>query len=260
MQRTGLCTRRWRLCGKDDDERGEGRRRDFSWWVGPPKDDVTPEKPSPIRFECFESEGEPSRWNNHQREALAYSTGFVDGLSGGLSAPSCVEIDSADDGTTWLWLEVVGDEAEGLWPISRYGLAAYHLGRFNGMHASTGSDPAYPWFSRNWLRGWIEEASPYIDVLSTHRNHAYVAQMYDADHVLRLWRDRQRRLDYLESLPQTLCHLDAYRGNLFTAVTPSAVNRQWLSTGPSLDLRHWVKSLRRLSPPASPWATLIRRV
>ncbi|YCQ21390.1 hypothetical protein M1D93_04485 [Arthrobacter sp. Z1-9] len=45
--------------------------------------------------------------------------------------------------------------------------------------------------------------------------------MYDVDHILRLWRDRHRRLDFLESLPQTLCHLDAYRGNLFSRRDPA---------------------------------------
>lgn len=69
--------------------------------------------------------------------------------------------------------------------------------------------PFYRWLSRNWLRGWIEEAAPYIYVLDSHRKHPLVAQMYDVDHILRLWRDRQRRLASLENLPQTLCHLDA---------------------------------------------------
>jgi hypothetical protein len=31
----GTVYRRCRRCGKDDDERGEGRRGDFSAWVGP---------------------------------------------------------------------------------------------------------------------------------------------------------------------------------------------------------------------------------
>ncbi len=31
----GSIYRRCRMCGKDDDERGKGRKGDFSGWVGP---------------------------------------------------------------------------------------------------------------------------------------------------------------------------------------------------------------------------------
>lgn len=165
--------------------------------------------------------GNPSKWNNGQREALAYSSGLLDRLDAGLSAPNCVEIDTAGDGTTWLWLEDVAGEAEATWPVSRYGLAAYHLGLFNGSYSGNTALPSHPWLSHNWLRGWIEEAAPFIDVLGEHRHHANVVQMYDVDHILGLWRDRDRRLSYLENLPQTLCHLDAYRGNLFSRPDPA---------------------------------------
>lgn len=157
-----------------------------------------------------------SRWNSAEREALAYRSGLLDGLGSGLGAPECLEIGIDEDEATWLWLEDVGDETEGPWTISRYGLAAYHLGRFNGSYSATGVVPTHPWLSRNWLRGWIEEAAPYINVLDSNRDHPLVRQMYDVDHVLGLWKDRDRRLGYLENLPQTLCHLDAYRGNLFS--------------------------------------------
>jgi hypothetical protein len=34
--------------------------------------------------------------------------------------------------------------------------------------------------------------------------------------ILRLWEEREVFLDALDRLPQTLCHFDAFRGNLFT--------------------------------------------
>jgi hypothetical protein len=165
--------------------------------------------------------GNPSKWNNGEREALAYRSGLLDELDIGLTAPRCVEIDTAVDGTTWLWLEDVAGEADATWPVSRYGLAAYHLGLFNGSYSGNAALPTHPWLSQNWLRGWIEEAAPFIDVLAEHRDHPNVVQMYDVDHILGLWRDRHRRLDYVENLPQTLCHLDAYRGNLFSRRDPA---------------------------------------
>jgi hypothetical protein len=38
---------------------------------------------------------------------------------------------------------------------------------------------------------------------------------------LALWDDRERLLDALEALPQTFCHLDAFRRNLLTRTTPA---------------------------------------
>ncbi|MEQ7739402.1 hypothetical protein, partial [Escherichia coli] len=124
---------------------------------------------------------EPSGWNNSQREALAYSSGLLDGMCAWLTAPRCFEADTVADGTTWLWLEDVGNETEATWPISRYGLAAYHIGRFNGSYSRDGMLPPYPWLSRRWLRGWIEDAAPYINVLASQRDHLLVRQMYDVD-------------------------------------------------------------------------------
>lgn len=161
---------------------------------------------------------EASRWNYSQREVQAYGSGFLEQLSGGLTAPRCLQIESHADGNTWLWLEDVDRETGPAWPLARYGLAAYHLGKFNGTYGAYGAGdalPTYPWLSQRWLRGWIDEASPFISSLRRHRTHPLVRQMYDVDHVLELWKDRDTRLGYLEKLPQTLCHLDAYRSNLF---------------------------------------------
>jgi hypothetical protein len=69
---------------------------------------------------------------------------LLDGLNGGLSAPRCLEIRTHADGTTWLWLEDVGGDAEPAWPVSRYGLAAYHLGRFNGSYRDSAALPMHP--------------------------------------------------------------------------------------------------------------------
>lgn len=154
------------------------------------------------------------RWNCQQREALFYGSDLPHGLTG-LVAPRCLGITQRQDGTTWFWLEDVADDA-GAWPLARYGLAAYHLGRFSGRFASAEALPHYPWLSRRWLRGWLEEATPAIAELRTVQNNPAVQRVYkDADSILRLWDERERRLNVLEHCPQTLCHLDAHRRNMF---------------------------------------------
>ena len=157
---------------------------------------------------------EASRWNYQQREWLFYRSGLLNGQQG-LVAPRCLGVMDRKDGTTWLWLEDVDDH--GTWPLARYGLSAYHLGRFNGRFISDGALPGYPWLSRRWLRGWLEEAAPAIAQLRSLRNDPAVQRVYnDADSILRLWDERERRLSLLEHCPQTLCHLDAHRRNMFT--------------------------------------------
>jgi len=68
-----------------------------------------------------------------QREAEAYKSGWLDDLPGGLAAPACYGVVEYPDGETWVWLEQVVDDFGGRWPLERYGLAARHLGLFNGV-------------------------------------------------------------------------------------------------------------------------------
>lgn len=155
------------------------------------------------------------RWNYQQREWLFYRSGLLKGQQG-LVAPRCLAVTHRKDGNTWLWLEDVDDH--GTWPLARYGLAAYHLGRFSARFVSRGGAfPGYPWLSHRWLRGWLEEAAPAIAQLRTLGNDPAVQRVYnDADSILQLWDERERRLRILEHCPQTLCHLDAHRRNMFS--------------------------------------------
>ncbi|MBT2550971.1 phosphotransferase [Arthrobacter sp. ISL-65] len=155
------------------------------------------------------------RWNYQQREWHFYRSGLLKGQHG-LVAPRCLGVMHRKDGRTWLWLEDVADD-DGTWPLARYGLSAYHLGRFSGRFSSGGALPDYPWLSRRWLRGWLEEAAPAIARLRLLRNDPAVQGVYDdADSILQLWDEREKRLSVLEHCPQTLCHLDAHRRNMFS--------------------------------------------
>lgn len=67
-----------------------------------------------------------------KREPLAYASGIIDHLSGGLTAPRCWGVFDISETSVWLWLEDVGDTYRRRWPLSRYGIAAHHFGVFNG--------------------------------------------------------------------------------------------------------------------------------
>jgi hypothetical protein len=160
------------------------------------------------------SPADEGRWNSAQREYHAY--GYSDlQTSPGTVMPLCLSRMLRPDGTVWLWLEDVSDDE--VWPLSRYRLAAYHLGRFNGHFAEAGTPRSMSWLSRRWLRGWLEEAGPAIVRLQDLRRDSVLSPVYqDVEGILRLWSERDRRLDLLESFPQTLCHLDVHRRNMFS--------------------------------------------
>ncbi len=163
-------------------------------------------------------------WDAPRREALAYRSGFCDGLPGPLVAPRCLGLTERPDGSTWLWLEEIVDEHPGAWDTRRLALAAQHLGRFNGTWLVAEALPDHGWFSRDWLRRYIaaqgraaanlavaDDGQPLLRLLFPP---AAVAQ------TRRLWTERERYLTALDRLPQTICHHDAFRRNLFARRGP----------------------------------------
>jgi hypothetical protein len=153
-----------------------------------------------------------------RREADAYRSGWLDDLPGGLRAPRCFGVVNRPDGACWLWLEEVTDEAGPRWPVDRYGLAARHLGQFNGAHLVQSSRPSWPWLSSGWLREAVAQAAPAIELLCRSLEHPLLRRCFPGDTgkaFFDLWTEREVLLNALDRLPHTLCHLDAFRRNLF---------------------------------------------
>jgi hypothetical protein len=153
-----------------------------------------------------------------RREADAYQSGWLDDLPGRLRAPRCFGVVDRPDGACWLWLEEVTDEAGPRWPVERYGLAARHLGQFNGAYLVESSPPSWPWLSSGWLREAIARAAPAVGVLRRSLEHPLLRRCFPGDTgkaFSDLWTEREVLLSALDRLPHTLCHLDAFRRNLF---------------------------------------------
>ena len=169
-------------------------------------------------------EGKATHWNYHRREFLAYEEGLLVGLPGSIAAPRCLGITKYHNGICWLWLEDVRDTSSRAWSLTEYGLVARHLGQFNGAYLVGHPLPDLPWLSRNWVKGWLgfyEEASR--EVLDLIQDAHFLGQPRlrsvfprgFSDDVLRLWASYDMLFVVLDKLPQTFCHLDAYRPNLF---------------------------------------------
>jgi len=181
---------------------------------------------------------EPSGPHYWKREILLYQSGLLDDLPGGLAAPRCLGITGQPGGEFWIWLEDVKDDIEPEWPLAHYGVVARHLGQFNGAYLVGRPVPSEPWLSRGWLRQWGAQDAPGIKRLRASQEHPLVRRVYPpavAESLFRLWEERAAFLSALDDLPQTFCHLDAFRRNLLARHTADGrcqtVAIDWAFTG-----------------------------
>ncbi len=163
---------------------------------------------------------DPGAWDYPAREGLAYGSGLLAALPGGLATPRCLAVEAQPDGTTRLWLEAVTDAHPGPWPLDYYALAARDLGRFNGVYLAGAPLPDRPWLSRGWPRDFVEPSGPTVaelERLAGPDAAPLVRQLYPPPIVVelkRLWTEREHFLAALDRLPRTFCHHDAFRRNL----------------------------------------------
>lgn len=162
-----------------------------------------------------------------KREALAYQSGVLVDLPGGVDAPHCFAVEERADETSWVWLEAVRDAVGPRWSLADYARAAACLGRFNGAYLAGRLLPDVGWLGPpGALRGMLEHLAfveaVVRDPLTWQQPLLRAAfRQPVAESLLRLWNDRHRLLDAIERLPLTLCHKDAFRRNLFWTQAPT---------------------------------------
>jgi hypothetical protein len=165
-----------------------------------------------------DDQDDPTRIAYWRRERLLYGSGILDALPGGLRAPRCHGSDDLPDGTVWLWLEYVQEDEPRAWSRERWGLAARHLGQLNGAYLSGWPFSRFPWLGGRRLRSWLDRHVPLVTRIAAAPGNPDVRHWWPAPvvaEILRLWDERDVFCDALERLPQTFCHGDAIRRNLF---------------------------------------------
>jgi hypothetical protein len=182
----------------------------------------------PIAREDAERAMEPSDASDDyafwKREPLAYASGVLERLpKGGLRAPRCYGVVERGPDHYWIWLEhLVRDDA---WPLARYEVAARHLGAFNGANIAGESPPQAAWTaSTSSVQAYWGAAhpalAPAVEFLETPAmwRHDELRRAVDP---LRLgdlaafFAEQDAFVAALAALPQTFCHNDALRTNLF---------------------------------------------
>ena len=160
---------------------------------------------------------DPSNWGYWKREVLAYQSGLLTDLPGNIVAPRCFGVVEYPGDEFWVWLEDIPPEPEPNWSLERYGLAARHLGKFNGAYLVGQPVPEETWLSKGRVRDWLKMGEPVLQDLSELSQHPLIQRWFknnSVDRTLRLWREQETYLEGLDRLPRSLCHHDAFRRNL----------------------------------------------
>jgi hypothetical protein len=185
----------------------------------------------------------PDDYAYWKREPLAYASGVLEDLPGRLDAPRCLGVVERGPELYWIWLEHLA--RNDAWPIERYGVAARHLGAFNGTYQAGEPHPIVEWMAstRSVQSAW-GRSRPFMDraleLLDT-------PSMWRRDEILRaggplelgalaaFFAVQDAYIDALVALPQTFCHNDALRPNLFAADGPANAQRtiaiDWQAAG-----------------------------
>ncbi|MBL8153657.1 MAG: phosphotransferase [Anaerolineae bacterium] len=176
-----------------------------------------------------------------RREASIYRYGLLEDLPGTLAAPRSFGVEDLGDAACLVWMEAVQDDSPLHWSLREFGLAARHLGEFNGAYLAGETMPDVPWLSRDWIRQDVARFASQVSQLEPYRRHEAIRRWLPDEimtRAARLWDDRHVFLDALDRLPQTLCHYDAFRRNLLIRQRPDgsaqtvAVDWSFLGGGP----------------------------
>ncbi|NKB72786.1 MAG: phosphotransferase [Candidatus Latescibacteria bacterium] len=161
--------------------------------------------------------------DENQRERRAYESGLLSDLPEDLNTSQCYGAVEQPDGDYWLWLEEVTGEPGQSWSVERLGLAARHLGQFNGAYLAGRPVPTEPWLGSwpgtSWPGGNGEDVENLLSQLKSVQHHPLIARAFPqdvAEGLDRLWVSRPRLLAALQSLPKTLAHSDIHLRNLFS--------------------------------------------
>lgn len=153
-------------------------------------------------------------------------------------APRCLGAGTTAEGVSWCWLEHVTDVLGPEWPLVQYPAAARHFGVFNGSHLRQRRLRACPWLNRRCTRQWVANAGGAVARLQAGASSPTLRRVYPPRAraiISRLWSRRAALLGVLEAVPQTLCHHDAFRRNLFasrgTSGRGQTIAVDWASSG-----------------------------
>ena len=184
-----------------------------------------------------DDDDDPAAYNYWKREFRTYQAGLLADLPG-VTAPRCWGARNRTGEGTWLWLEDIASPRHEAWRDHDYAQAARDLGHFNAAYLTKRPLPRGAWLSDRMLRKGCAFFEPYMRDLSAILDHPLARQVCpveQATRLQRLWTARETLLRKVEGLPQTFCHFDAIRRNLYrceeAAGRTIALDWEWAGIG-----------------------------
>jgi hypothetical protein len=181
------------------------------------------------------SGADPQHRNYWKREWLAFASGLLDTLPGGLRAPRTALTTEPADDECWIWMEDVAGNPGTAWDLDDFDAAAFDLATTQAGYATGRSElPELPWLARRWLRGWTEVSA---------RNAAAIGDDggWEDDRLAPLqplraraaavWEAREELLTIVEAATPTVTHCDLWPTNLFAADDGTTVAIDWSQVG-----------------------------
>jgi hypothetical protein len=173
-----------------------------------------------------------------RRELAAYRTGVASpAVPDGLRAPVLLAFDDGADHVD-IWLEALTDEHGGVWPVSRYGIAAGHIATWDARMAATDLpadfDSEDAWAERHGQPHRLDEARAELDrFLRTAAAAELEAGLDDPGfaRVRRLIDSTPARIERLATFQQTPLHHDLVRSNLFALADGGTAAIDWENVG-----------------------------
>ena len=163
-------------------------------------------------------QADPQGYRYWRREPDAYQSGHLHQLPAPVTAPRCYDVCQQADGSLWLWLEDIQEDQPAEWSIEQYAQVARGLGRFNGAFLAGKAELSDAWLVHDWLRRYVEHAAPMVAFIRQNPAHPAVKSLLPGATLalsLAMWDERQRMERMLDRQPQSFCHQDAFRRNLF---------------------------------------------
>jgi hypothetical protein len=181
----------------------------------------------------WQSGATEDHWFYWKREATAYQSGALDGLSGRLRAARCFGVFDRPDGSAAVWLEDLGSARPAAdWSMDRYREAAFALGVAQARYTRPLDDA---WMAHRFLRRYVDRRQDLDHLIGD--DAAWKGPLVSRyllplrDQIAELRRTTNELVAVVESGPTTLCHLDLHPGNLF-AVGDETVLIDWAFVGP----------------------------
>ncbi|MEZ4514178.1 MAG: phosphotransferase [Chloroflexota bacterium] len=166
----------------------------------------------------YERPGEPVAapvyW---KREFEMYRSGLLATLPPTGLRPPTVYATAEFPEACWVWLADIVEERP-VWTLDDYHLVARRLGWFNGAYLMGLPIPAASWLNVHFHNRLLEPLSETFAGLGEGLKRPLIQRalpLAEKDAITAIWQEAPRYADMLTKLPQTLCHNDAFRRNMF---------------------------------------------